>query len=207
MLSYCVALKGRPFKYYICIYVDLKHLTFSYLILQSSYNWSNFFQGQFGSSFRYSRVENGICCAARATKSHVKQTFGKSISGTNFYFRFCVRPHNELKYGRKSINWQDNAQFASKAEINIFWKIFEWRVSEGEPVWMKKFQKTLILVFEVIVRPPKHTFEIGFFSRFIAHIVQLNDGRWCYKNARYNWVKSPAQSELLDKINGRHMVR
>ena len=103
----CVALKGRPFKYYICIYVDLKHLTFSYLILQSSYNWSNFFQGQFGSSFRYSRVENGICCAARATKSHVKQTFGKSISGTNFYFRFRyggVRPHNELKYGRKSIN-------------------------------------------------------------------------------------------------------
>ena len=32
---------------------------------------------------------------------------------------------------------------------------------------MKKiFQKTLILVFEVILQPPKYTFEIGFFSRF-----------------------------------------
>ena len=30
----------------------------------------------------------------------------------------------------------------------------------------KKFQKTLILAFEVIVQPPKHTFDIGIFSTF-----------------------------------------
>ena len=30
----------------------------------------------------------------------------------------------------------------------------------------KKFQKMLILVFDLIVQPPKHTFEIGFFSLF-----------------------------------------
>ena len=37
--------------------------------------------------------------------------------------------HNELKRG-KSPFWQDNALFTSKAKINIFWKNFEWRVSE-----------------------------------------------------------------------------
>ena len=44
---------------------------------------------------------------------------------------------------------QDNALFASQAKINVFWK--------------KIFQKMLILVFEVIMQPPKHTFEIGIF--------------------------------------------
>ena len=34
---------------------------------------------------------------------------------------------------------------------------------------MKKISKTLILVFEVIVQPPKHTIEIGFFFRVLAH--------------------------------------
>ena len=34
---------------------------------------------------------------------------------------------------------------------------------------MKKFQKTLILAFEVIVQPPRHTFEIGFFFRVLSH--------------------------------------
>ena len=33
----------------------------------------------------------------------------------------------------------------------------------------KKFQKTLILVFVVILQPPKHIFEIGFFFRVSAH--------------------------------------
>ena len=36
----------------------------------------------------------------------------------------------------------------------------------------KKFQKTLILAFEVILQPPKHTFEIGiFFLRILAYCV------------------------------------
>ena len=34
---------------------------------------------------------------------------------------------------------------------------------------MKFFQKMLILIFEVIMQPPKHTFEIGFFFRILAH--------------------------------------
>ena len=50
--------------------------------------------------------------------------------------------------------------FASKAnKVNVFWKISSggslkgWRV----PRVKKKFQQTLILVFEVIVQPHKHT--------------------------------------------------
>ena len=41
---------------------------------------------------------------------------------------------------------------------------------------MKKiFQKTLILVFEVIMQPPKHTFEIEiFFVHFLAHCALLS---------------------------------
>ena len=33
----------------------------------------------------------------------------------------------------------------------------------------KKFQKVLILVFEVTVHPPKHTFEIAIFFHILAH--------------------------------------
>ena len=42
------------------------------------------------------------------------------------------------------------------------------RVPFGKPP-LKKFQKTLILVFKVIVQPPKHTFEIGIFFHLLAH--------------------------------------
>ena len=64
----------------------------------------------------------------------------------------------------KNVICWGNAMFASKANINIFWNSFEWRVPEGDPYWRIFFKKTLILVFEVIVQPPKHTYEIGFFS-------------------------------------------
>ena len=41
------------------------------------------------------------------------------------------------------------------------------------PAGVKNFlQKTLILAFEVIVQPPKHTFEIGFFFRVLAHCAK-----------------------------------
>ena len=71
----------------------------------------------------------------------------------------CV--HNELKRGKKSIL----ALLASRAKINGFWNFFEWRVPKAKGTRMKKkFQKTLILALEVIVQPPKHTFETGFFS-------------------------------------------
>ena len=43
---------------------------------------------------------------------------------------------------------------------------------DGKRTWSEIFffQKTLILVFEVIVQAPKHTFEIGiFFFHVLAH--------------------------------------
>ena len=52
---------------------------------------------------------------------------------------------------------RDNALFASKAKINVFWKNFEWSGSIGASA-EKKFQITLILVFEVIAQPPKAHF-------------------------------------------------
>ena len=39
------------------------------------------------------------------------------------------------------------------------------------PLRSKKFQKTLILALEVIVQPPKHTFEIDFLFRVFADCV------------------------------------
>ena len=36
------------------------------------------------------------------------------------------------------------------------------------------FFKTLILAFEVIVQPPKHTFEIGFFPHFELIMIAAN---------------------------------
>ena len=39
---------------------------------------------------------------------------------------------------------------------------------------MKKFQKTLILAFEVIGQPPKHPFEIGFFFLRFSSVYYLD---------------------------------
>ena len=47
------------------------------------------------------------------------------------------------------------------------------------PQVKKNFQKTLILAFEVILQPPKHTFEIGIFynlSHFGTHMKQDDAG-------------------------------
>ena len=56
-----------------------------------------------------------------------------------------------------------HALFASKAKSNVFWKIFEWIGSKGARGVMKRFQKMLILVFEVILQNHPNTFEIAFF--------------------------------------------
>ena len=84
----------------------------------------------------------------------------------------------------KSPFWQDNALFTSKAKINVFWKNFERSGPEGHQEWRFFFQKTLILAFEVIIQPPKHTFEIRiFFSRFSSlcetrrKFVAINDNK------------------------------
>ena len=54
-------------------------------------------------------------------------------------------------------------KFKLKAKINIF-------IGTCCGV-KKKFQKPLILVFEVIVQPPKHTFENGIFFTFFLIVI------------------------------------
>ena len=56
-----------------------------------------------------------------------------------------------------SFSW-DNALFASKAKINVFGNFFERSGAEGTSGVRFFFQKTLILVFEVIVQQPKAHF-------------------------------------------------
>ena len=79
----------------------------------------------------------------------------------------------------------DNALFASKAEINIFWNFFKWKVSKGDPDSgvKKKFNKTLILVFEVIVQPLKHTLgcwsPLKFFSKMLISDFEANSALFC----------------------------
>ena len=51
---------------------------------------------------------------------------------------------------------------------STFFEIFRVEGSRRRPGVKKKLSKTLLLVLEVIVQPPKHTFEIGFFSCFSA---------------------------------------
>ena len=53
-----------------------------------------------------------------------------------------------------SFSW-DNELFASKAKINVVWNFLEWSGPEVARGVRKKFQTTLILVFEVIMQPPK----------------------------------------------------
>ena len=53
-------------------------------------------------------------------------------------------------------------------------KIFRVEVPQESRLGVKKnFQKTLILVFEIITQPPKHTFEIRIFSRFSSLWMKL----------------------------------
>ena len=46
----------------------------------------------------------------------------------------------------------------SKAKINVFWNFFFTSLAPSGPLRSKKFQKTSILAFEVIVQPPKRHF-------------------------------------------------
>ena len=66
---------------------------------------------------------------------------------------------------------RDNALFAWKAKINVFWKFFSnGAAPKGPAKWRKFFQKTLILAFEVIVQPPKTHFLT--FSKVQKHIME-----------------------------------
>ena len=55
-----------------------------------------------------------------------------------------------------------------RLKLKVFFLNFSNRAApiEGDSGVMKKFQKTLILAFELVVQPPKHTFEIAFFYQF-----------------------------------------
>ena len=70
---------------------------------------------------------------------------------------------------KKNPFWQNNTLFASKDKINVFLVEGSRRVPEVK----KKFEKTLILVFEVIVQPLKHTFEIALFSTLEKSYILL----------------------------------
>jgi hypothetical protein len=53
---------------------------------------------------------------------------------------------------------------------------FEKKIVEGHsrrPGVKRKYQKMLILVFEVIVQPPKRTSEIGFFFVFLLIVMPV----------------------------------
>ena len=74
--------------------------------------------------------------------------------------------HNELNYTpEKSPFWQDNALFASKAKLNVFWNFLGGESQEG--TWSE--EKALILVFKVIVQHLK----LEFF-RVLTHCATVN---------------------------------
>ena len=58
------------------------------------------------------------------------------------------------------------AQFPQKLKSMFFEKNFERSGSKEASGVRKKIQKPLILVFEVIVQPPKHIFKNGIFFVF-----------------------------------------
>ena len=59
-------------------------------------------------------------------------------------FRFCqFFPH------------YTKCMITSKAKINIFWNVFITPSVPSGPLYLKKFHKTLILIFELIVQPQK----------------------------------------------------
>ena len=73
-------------------------------------------------------------------------------------------------YFLKALQWAKTQLTSQDANINIFWIFFEWMVPK----------KTLVLVFELIVQPPKHTFDccritsknkINVFWNFYSHRV------------------------------------
>ena len=55
------------------------------------------------------------------------------------------------------------------SKATFFEKKFLHSRSPSGTLHSKKFQKTWILVFEVIVQPPKHTFKIGIFFLIIVN--------------------------------------
>ena len=80
--------------------------------------------------------------------------------------------HNELNR-EKIFQFQMGVWVVARLPQTLKSTFFEKDSSEGSPkrTWSKEifFKKILILVFEVIVQPPKHTFVIGIFFHGLAH--------------------------------------
>ena len=73
-----------------------------------------------------------------------------------FYVSFVL--HNELKRGEKILFWQDNALFASKAKINVFWKNFHHSTGPFGVAPLEKISKHInFYPLRQIVRRPKIT--------------------------------------------------
>ena len=92
-----------------------------------------------------------------------------SITGI-FIIHSKVRVLNELKRGKNSnfkfvFGWLHYYHLPQRLNSTFFEKFLSGRFQKR--TWSKEIiSKTLILAFVVIVKPPKHTFEIGIFSIF-----------------------------------------
>ena len=131
--------------------------------------WSNFRPRQrlFVAVYQAKIFRIHVSMVCRLFSSHAGQIW-RGVTGpigyhhSNPFFPNFFPTHNELKRG-------ETMHCLPQRLKSMFFEIFfEWRVSERgpRPGVKKKFLKMLILVFEVIVQPPKHTFEIGIFPRF-----------------------------------------
>ena len=105
--------------------------------------------------------------------------------------------HNELKRGKKSILLGRTIRCLPQREKN---QCFSKKISSIEgprrrPLVNRKFQKALILAFEVlIVQPPKHTFKIEIFSTF-----QLIVSHWKILVQGAPQAKAPREKSSRDK--------
>ena len=84
-------------------------------------------------------------------------------------------------------------------------KFFEKILNEG--AFEVNLEKTLILAFEVIVQPPKHTFEIALFSNFMHTIlwnpenVQFRESlNWLFQRLKLMFVLDGVKFFFLQKL-------
>ena len=100
-----------------------------------------------------------IFCLQYIRKNTKQNIYLPTISTVWKNFASCHQALAQWAKMRKKSIFRDNAYvlFTSKAKIKIFWKNFRLERPWRRPGVKKKFKETLILVFEVIVQPPKYT--------------------------------------------------
>ena len=88
-----------------------------------------------------------------------------------FHNHYANKLNREKKFQFQMCVWVV-ALLPQRPKLMFFEIFLHSRYSSGT-LHLNKLQKTFILVFEVIVQPPKHTFEIGiFFPHFSSHCVK-----------------------------------